>query len=231
MRTRRVAAVVYYNGAAINTTLENYNEGFSYTDFASGESDTFNITLCDSMRQWMTGWLPRKGDRIRAAIRVIDWEREGDDRSFDCGDFTLDDFSFSGAPTAMTLSAIATPVQEEFKTRTRTQTWEDVTIQGIAGEIAGRYGLALYYDAGVINLKNVEQTGKNDCDFLNGICQQYGLAMKVYSNRLVIFDREAYKAKPEVITLDETEMVSWSWNTTLTGTYTSGEFTYTDGEN
>lgn len=44
----------------------------------------------------------------------------------------------------------------------------------------------------------------------------------------MVFDREAYKKKDPVLTIRETDMESWSWKKTLAGTYTGGEYTYTD---
>ena len=54
------------------------------------------------------------------------------------------------------------------------------------------------------------------------------LAMKVYSKKIVVFDREAYKAKGPVAIITPDMIQSWSSNQKLAGTYTGGEYTYTD---
>lgn len=54
------------------------------------------------------------------------------------------------------------------------------------------------------------------------------LAMKVYSKKIVVFDREAYKAKGPAATITTDMIQSWNWDRKLAGTYTGGEYTYTD---
>ena len=56
------------------------------------------------------------------------------------------------------------------------------------------------------------------------------LILKTYRNKIWIFDREKYKKKDSVATVKPIDIVpgSLSWNTTLAGTYTGGEFTYSN---
>ena len=46
--------------------VQEYTEGFTYTDPASGESDTIKITLNNTGMEWVQGWMPQKGDVITA---------------------------------------------------------------------------------------------------------------------------------------------------------------------
>ena len=50
----------------------------------------------------------------------------------------------------------------------------------------------------------------------------------MYAQKIVVYDREAYKARPPVATLTPDMLLSWSWSSRLTGTYTGGEYAYTD---
>lgn len=59
------------------------------------------------------------------------------------------------------------------------------------------------------------------------LCNTYGLAMKVYAQKIVVYDREAYKKKGAAAVLSPSNMKSWSWQQDQAGTYTGGEFTYT----
>jgi hypothetical protein len=54
--------------------------------------------------------------------------------------------------------------------------------------------------------------------------------MKVYNQKIVIFDVVKYEEKDSVLTLHENkkQMLSWSYNTTVEGTYTGVSFNYTD---
>lgn len=228
MLTRRAAPSLIYNGADISKSIEQYLESFDYSDPASGESDSLSVTVGNWDGVWLQGWFPDKGATLAAKIHALSWERSGANLVLDCGSFSLDDISFSGLPDIMTMGAVSAPANDAFKSTERTKTWEDVTIQQIANDIAGRYKLAIVYDADTIKIAAVEQSNTADSSFLETICKDYGLSLKIYSNKLVIFDREKYKAKPAVKTIDKGDMLSYNFNTTLAGTYTGGELTYTN---
>lgn len=225
--TRRAYPTVLYNGADISAYIDKYLESFQYTDPASGESDSLSLTLGNWDQIWLSGWFPDKGAALSANVHATDWNKPGDALKLACGTFTLDDISFSGVPDVITMGAVSAPANNAFKGTERTKTWEDVTIKQMASDIAGRYGLSLVYDAPTIKIATVEQSGAADSTFLENICKEYGISLKVYSKKLVLFDREKYKAKGAVKTIDKGEMFSYTFNTTLTGTYTGGELAYT----
>ena len=74
----------------------------------------------------------------------------------------------------------------------------------------------------------MEQNKQPDSAFLYALCEKYGLAMKVYNKKIVIFDIVSYEAKKEVLTINEKDMLNWSYNTTIDGTYTGVKLSYTD---
>lgn len=230
MNARRASAEIKYNGTAITAKLEGQYNEVAYTDPASGEADTVDISIQDKGRKWITAWRPRDGDTMEVKICVHDWGHEGDNQSLDCGSFTLDDYNFSGWPVTGSISGVSVPADTAFRTTERTKTWENITIQEIGREIAKRAGIELVWDVEgqPWPLKCVEQSKQTDCDFLAKICEEYGLAMKVYARKIVIYDREAYKAKDAAVTIGEEEINSWSVGHSMGGTYTGGEFTYTD---
>lgn len=230
MRTRQATVDLIYNGAAVSTKMAAYQTGVTYTDPASGEADSLDITVQDRERQWTTAWVPITGDTLSATIRATNWEREGDSRSLPCGFFILDSFEFSGWPVTGSIKAVSVPADGSFMATERTKTWENVTIQEIGKEIAGRANIALAWDVegDPITLKSVEQSEETDCAFYMSLCDTYGLAMKVYAQKIVVYDREAYKKKDPVAKITEADLKSWSWSKDMAGTYTGGEFAYTD---
>ena len=102
----------------------------------------------------------------------------------------MDSFSFSGWPVSGSISAISTPLDSSFTTTQRTKTWENVTIKEIGTEIAGRAGIALAWDVegDPFTIKSVEQSEQTDCEFYMNLCNTYGLAMKVYAQKIVVYD-------------------------------------------
>ena len=230
MNTRKAAVEIAWKGAAAAGTLGQYQTSATYTDPASGEADSLDLSLHDRDRQWIGPWLPQAGDTLSAVIRLTDWDRVGDNRSLPCGSFILDKFDFSGWPVTGNISGVSVPADSAFRETQRTRTWENITVEEIGKEIAGRAGISLAWDvdSGPIIIKSEEQSEKTDCDFYMGLCETYGLAMKVYAQKIVVYDREAYKARPPVATLTPDMLLSWSWSSQLTGTYTGGEYAYTD---
>lgn len=225
---RKANVSVQYNGKNITTKLSEFMKFFSYTDAASGESDSISLNLMNIDKRWLNQWYPEKGDNILAQIITKNWFAEGDNKTFKCGSFTIDDISFEGRPLSGTIGALSIPVTESFKSTERTKTWNSITIKSIAAEIAKRAKISLSYEASAIKIDTIEQSGQTDCEFLFRLCEAYGLAMKVYSNKIVIFDESIYEKKASVATVNEEDMLSWSYNTTLTKTYTGAELTYTD---
>lgn len=228
MKPRQAEVDLYYNGAAVKTVIDEYITGISYTDPASGAADSLDISINDRARQWITAWMPISGDTLSAKISL-----SGDDAGgipLDCGFFVLDKFEFGGWPVTGTISAVSTPADGGFMATVRTQNWEGVTIKEIGTEIAARAGLKLAWDVSGADfiIKSVEQSEQTDSDFFSSLCETYGLEVKVYRQKIVVYDREAYKGKAPVRTIGTESLISWSWSKDMAGTYTGGEYTYTD---
>ena len=227
----RIRANLIYAGKNITTSLRGCNSGFSYSDPDGGESDAVQVKLADPQKKWIGPWYPTKGDKIDVALELLHWDgKEGSlPQKINCGSFTIDKLGIS--PGAISIGGVSRPANKDFASTDRTKTWERVTLQQIAQDVAGRAGIALYYDAGNIPIAKEEQTGP-DSDFLEGLCARYGLRMKVYRDRLVIFDRTAYKKKPPVMTFSAANRElgeNWSYEDNLEP-YTGVELTYTNGD-
>ena len=229
MKTRQATVDLTWNGAAVTTQMIGSKAEVTYTDPASGEADSLDIAIQDRNRQWTTAWVPATGDTLTASILAKNWGKQGDNRALNCGFFILDNFGFEGWPVTGTISGVSVPADSGFRETDRTKTWENVTIQEIGKDIAQRAGVTLVWDvAEEITVKSVEQSEKTDCAFYKELCETYGLAMKVYAQKIVVYDREAYKGKDPVAKLSEEQITGWSWSTVLTGSYTGGEYAYTD---
>ena len=201
----------------------------SYTDVASGQSDSISITIDDIGKEWMAGKKPQRGASLGVSLTLEGWDGiNGSMATFDCGKFILDDISFSGRPLTCVLNGVSVPAMDDFKSLPRTRTWEKTTIQDIASELTAAAGVALYYEADTIQIAEIEQSSETDSSFLYSLCDKYGLAMKVYNHKIVIFDIVKYEEKEAVVAISESDMVSWSYNTTIDGTYTGVDFGYTD---
>lgn len=232
METRSATVALTYNDVSATASITPTLGSFSYTDVASGSSDSISVELTDKERRWTGPWFPEKGDTLKPIIQTRNWDGEGDNRNFPCGTFQVDDFGFSrGPPIKLSLQGLAIPSDSSFKTTERTITYEDATLKEIGQEIAGRAGISLVYEADTVNIKRVEQTNQTDCDFYNKLVTQYGFVLKIYDNKLVVFSEATYEGKAVKLTLTETDLdPGWSWDTALLGTYTGIKYQYTNAD-
>ena len=182
MKTRSAEVDLTWNGAAVKSKMLGQTTEITYTDPASGEADSLDISIHDRDRQWTVAWLPLEGDTLEAAIKISNWDREGDNRTLPCGFFILDNFEFAGWPITGTISAVSVPADGAFRETERTKTWEKVTVQEIGKEIASRAGITLAWDVEgtPFTIQSIEQSSQTDCDFYMQVCESYGYAMKVY---------------------------------------------------
>lgn len=227
MKARQAVVETIYNNYPISGNIKDDTQSFTYTDNASDGSDSISLTIICTDGKWTGSWMPTKKARLQSTIRVTDWLREGDHRQLGCGSFLLDDLSFEGEPRTMSIGAVSAPADKAFSATKRTQTWQFVTVRQIAQTVAARSGISLEYDGPDYTIEAIEQD-ETDSAFMQKVADAYGLSMKVYSHKLVLFDREAYKLRAAAATIDVTDMESWHWNTTLDGLYTGGQLDYTD---
>ncbi len=209
-------------------TLAQYMESFEYVDAASGESDTVSAKFSNINMQWLNTWLPTIGDKMEAQIVTESWSSEGDYNVFDCGKFCVDDLKYSGPNLTCTLGGVSVPESQDFHCTARSYTWQMVTLQEMATAIGAQYFMPVYYDAPDIYIESIEQDSQTDSEFLTKVCEDYGLAVKIYFGKIVIYDLDTYEAKPAVATYDIQDFQSWDAQSTLTGTYTGATITYTN---
>lgn len=228
-RARRASISVNYEHVNITDEVAGSVKTFTYTDVASGESDSLSLSLQDRERKWMGSWAPKKGDNISASASFHDWDGEGDSWGIYCGSFEVDDISMSGPPAVCTIGAVSIPRSTAFNEEERTKNWEEVTVKEIAEEIASRAGISLYYEAEEIPVQSVEQDRQTDCKFLYAVCEKYGLAMKVFAEKIVIFDEAAYESETPVTELKYEDFAAgYQYKSTLEGTYTGAKIAYSD---
>ncbi|MBS4931228.1 MAG: hypothetical protein KH020_07850 [Clostridiales bacterium] len=206
--------------------LADYIEEFEYIDPATGESDTISVTFANIDMRWMNSWMPQKGDKLIAKIILRSWSKLNKKTQFTCGKFALDDISFSGATLTCTIGGTSVPETNSFRSTLRSKTWKKITIKTLASGIAKRYHMQLHYEAKTIRLKTLEQSNESDCSFLNKVCEDYGLGIKVYAGKIIIYDKGSYENKKAVTTLYAKDLLSWSYNSTLVGTYTGALIKY-----
>ena len=227
---RKATVTVSYSGSLSSSIVNERIDNFSYSDPAEGQSDTASFQM-SNIDGSIFKHFPKRGDKFSCKIKLSDWDSDGDSRTIDCGMFCTDDETFEGYPLSCKISGTSVPEKEAFRVTKRSKTWEDIPIAGIAGEICGRYGLSLTYDAATIQIKSMEQSEEEDSSFLKKVCDDYGLSMKVCFGKVIIYDPVRYEGKGSVKTFDIKDFADgWSYNCTMVGVYTGATIKYTNGE-
>lgn len=169
---------------------------------------------------------------LSAKIVQKNWHDNGKDATLDCGTFELDSVDASGPPTKITLKGTSIPYTSTMRTCKKSKAWENTTLKVIAGQLASESGLKLMYLADKDpKYKRKEQVQTSDIAFLQKLCKAAGLALKVTTLAVVIYDAEEYDSKPPIKTIKygSGDYISYKLGTSLHDTaYTSCHVSYTD---
>ncbi|WP_024346591.1 LysM peptidoglycan-binding domain-containing protein [Lacrimispora indolis] len=228
MKARQSYVVVKYNNKDITKTITDYIEGFEYKDNASGSADTVTLKLNNKSGKWSGSWIPIQGDYIKTIIKLTNWKKEGDNRSFDCGYFLIDDLSYSGPPSQASIGGISTPIDTDFNVTKKSKTWKSTSVKGILSEIAKGAGVGLYFSGQDYPIEEMEQSDQEDVTFAFNICKSYNLAMKLYNKKIVVFDQTEYEKKKASFTITRENAESYSINRSMTRQYDGVTISYTD---
>lgn len=227
MASNKIEVAYDNSGKPLGKLIADNMESLSYTDVASGKSDSISLTIADIDKEWINYYMPTKGAEVSIKIVPKDWEKA---KAFECGTFVIDDISLSGEPYECSLGGVSIPANQDFKSNPVNKTWEKATLQEIAVKIAKAAGVKLYYEGSEITIAEIEQNNETDSSFLYSLCEKYGMAVKVYNKKIVIYDPVQYEAKAAVRKISEKEMIKWSYNTTVEGTYTGVTLKWNDAD-
>lgn len=234
---------VKYDGEDIG--ISKLIESLSYNDNASGALDDITLTLNNTDE---LSWIPEKEKDLDVTIHLENWFTNGIEEIYHCGNFCIDDVTYTGSPSQLKVKAVSQPAGGSLKETKKTRTFAMVTLKQIAEAIMAENGMAkLYYNADEIMIDSIEQSDKTDSEFLSEICQKYGLCLKVYKVGFVIYDEYQYEARnasnyfgkyPKSAAYNSNAgfedwplheiQPNWTWNTTLQHTYTGAQLKYND---
>lgn len=229
MIPRSAGVKLIYNGKNITEDIAADIESVSYEGNAADNSNSASVTINAMDDKWLNNWMPEKGSTLDPTILVYNWPEEGQGGEKNGGVMTVDDISYSDAPCTLTISATSKPNDTSFSEEDREYIWKNTSVQTIAQTIAGRYGLEIGFDGTDAEIVKREQKA-TDSAFLNELCKDYGLILKVYSQKLWIYDREAFKKKAVAATIDRADIVpgSFSFSDGFDGVYTHGIWEYSN---
>lgn len=247
---RKAAVNIKYTRANKNgsrnhsvSEMATYTGGFSFTEAATDEIDSISVSLTDKDFRWINSWMPKKGDKLEATIIM---QNAGKQSKLYCGRFCLDDISASGPDFSCEIMGTSVPELGAIRCVKRTKKWKNANFEGIARKIAKRYHLKLKKKSkvkigntwttragrpGLQYKSTVKQNNEEDLNFFMGLCQKHGMGMKITSGSIVLYNKAAHELKNHSAKIDRKDMLDWTYNNTLIGTYTGARFKYKAGKN
>lgn len=233
METMRSKLIIEYNGVEATDIIANDTAAFTWTDNATGTADALTLDLVNTGQKWMNGFYPSDQDELKAWIQLSEWAADYKQGKIYCGCFIVDSLKYSGFPEKLQLSGLSFPTNSNFNVKQKNKTWRKTTIQTILGDITRNAGIELAFDADDVNIDSVNQTGKTDLDFAYSICSEYGLSIKLYNKKMVVYDQAKYEAAPARYDITHAQLSgNRAYNITkqVTKLYDSVKIQYTNGK-
>jgi phage protein D len=182
----RTRVEISYEGDDITADIAPDLIAFQFTDNETGAVDDLAITLKDDHGRWSGDWLPARGDKITCAIVQ---DGRGAHHPLKCGTFTIDELEISGPPSIVAIKAVAIPPDDDVRQCARSRGWEDVRLSRIASDVAQSGDMALLWlpeDDPLLDRR--DQCDESNLAFLERLCKDEGLCLKVNSQQLVVFN-------------------------------------------
>ena len=231
-RARRVVPEILYDGQ--NIGLSEKVTSISYTDNDQGKVDEVTLVFEDASAMWMMKeWIPERGHDLDVSMWFMDWMKPGDNQKYHCGNFTVDDLTYTGPPWTCTIKGVAILAESDMQTELKSKTWEGATLKQIVLEKMDVYGMPhenLYWYGEETPIAKVEQSNESDSAFLKKLCEKQGMYLKIYKKGMVVFDKHIYEPRPAKagFGIADIEQGSLTWNSTLNGTSTGAILSYTN---
>lgn len=236
MPTVRSAGVkITIAGVDISTAAASFLKSFNYSDVMGGSADTAEIELHDKERLWTAAWFPKRGDTAEITLTRENWSGSGTDE-LPLGSFEVDEISnkYSGSGgNDCSIKLISIPQNTNLRNVNKNKSWEKFKLSAIIGEIAGDAGLTLFYDTEEDpEIERAEQRDESNLKFLERICADYGLSVKISDGKIIIFDEEKYESQPPVKTLKygDNNIKSFSGTAKIHEIYKACHVKYQHGE-
>ena len=187
-----------------------YFLSLSYTDNLSNSADDVTLTLEDRAALWSHEWMPDRGAQLDVTIQTLNWDTLIDGlKTLPLGAFEIDEIELSSLPSVVQIKGLSIIGTAQLRGVEHNRAWENVTLQKVCQDIADANGLQLFYDCDdEIKLERTEQNYQSDLEFLQKLCTDNGLALKVAADKLIVFDEYKYESADPVIIIRHPRMAA-----------------------
>lgn len=210
---------ILYDGKNITADITRHLLSLSYTDKTEGESDELEIQLEDVDRLWQNEWYPKKGSVIKADIGMASGA------VLSCGSFMIDEIEFSAPPDIVCIRCLAAGTQSGARTK-RSYAHESKTLSEVIRTVAENGGFQVSGKIENIRIGRVMQHRETDLSFLKRLSRDYGYVFSVRDKTLVFTSIYDLEAREKVLSLDRTDLISFSFRDKTSETYKGAKARY-----
>ncbi|MCI8315184.1 MAG: hypothetical protein HFH74_09175 [Lachnospiraceae bacterium] len=225
--------VIEYNNVDATDIIADDCDSFTWKDNASGAADTITLSLANINQKWMNGFYPFEQDAFKAWIQLQEWAADYKEGKIYCGTFMVDSLKYAGFPETLQLSGISIPIDRNFNVKQKSRTWNKTTIRTILNDIASAAKIELVYDAEDSSIQTINQSGKTDLAFAYTLCDDYGLSLKLYDKKMVVYDQTVYERSKPLYTIEHDKLGgsgSYTITSQMTTVYDSVKIQYASGK-
>lgn len=206
-----------------------YLLNISYTDNLSGEADTLDVELMDKERLFISDWMPTLSDTLQVSLTKD--SGSGRVETLDLGVFEIDEVEASSPPSTFKIKAVSVSQNSALRQRDESRAYENVKLSEIAADIAAAANVELFYKASDDpTIQRAEQQGQSRLAFLEKLCKDNFLALKVSDGQLIIFDEsELDKQEPALTLFRHQDVINFSARYTIQEIYGRCDVVYRHG--
>lgn len=220
---------IFIAGVDCTRALFPYCLSISYTDNLSGEADDLTVELMDKDRLFIGEWMPSLSDTL--SVSLTKDSGAGSIETLDLGTFEIDEVEASSPPSTFKIKAVSVSTNSALRQRDECRSWENVKLSKIAQDIAAAAGVTLFYKASDDpTISRAEQQEQSRLAFLEKLCKDNFLALKVSDGQLIIFDEsELDKQEPALTLYRDSDVINFSAKYTIQEIYGRADVVYHHG--
>lgn len=228
MNARKTSAKIFINGTDSTEDLSPYLRGIRYVDNLSGEVDTVELELADVEKLFLNDWQILRGDTLEVTL-IKNWSEE---ETLPLKTFEVDEINFSYPPSVMRIKANSVPDNSYLRQIDESKSWEHVKLSKIAQDIADAAQMELFFQADDVEIERAERQEESSLAFLEKLCRDNYLALKVSSNQIIIFDEKILDQNEPALTIKSGDAIlkRIQIRATLTEIYRACEVNYQHGK-
>lgn len=229
MNARRTTAQIFINKTDVTKDLTPYLRGVNYTDNLSGEADTVELELADIEKIFLNDYAIERGDTIEITL-IKNWSDV--EETLDLGSFEVDEINYSYPPSVMRVKANSIPQNSYLRQVPESKSWEHVKLSSIAKDIADAAQMELFFRADDVEIDRAEQGEESALSFLEKLCRDNYLALKISDNQIIIFDEKELDGSEPALTVRAGDAIlkRIDIKATLTEIYKACEVNYQHGK-